>query len=102
MVSEINNIGKSNFSEIAKLQTSKTSSDTNETLEPINSFNDEDQAIVSAEAKLLNELNKFNSGAGNDVELAAANVMAKVTVEAEASVIKAKKDSLDTLLDLGK
>lgn len=65
---------------------------------PSDSFIEEDQAIISAEAMLQNELEKFNSGGDNFVELAAACVLSKITVEANVNVINAKKDAMDAIL----
>lgn len=64
------------------------------------SFIEEDQAIISAEAMLQNELEKFNSGGDNFVELAAACVLSKITVEANVNVINAKKDAMDAVLGM--
>lgn len=98
MVSSINNIEKSSF----QLPFSKRDLSTIYTLEPLNSFASEDEAIISSEAKLLNELDKFNSGADNDVDLALANVMAEFTVDAEVNVVQAKKDMIESILEIGK
>jgi len=67
--------------------------------EPLNSFETEDQAIISAEAKLLNELERYNSGEGNELDLALTCITSKNQVKAVANVINAKKDMLDTILD---
>lgn len=75
---------------------------TEEVQEPLNSFDIEDKAIISSQAKLLNELEKFNSGEGDAVDLAVAGIMAKTTVSAEVNVINTKKHMLDTILDMGK
>lgn len=68
---------------------------------PLNSFSEEDEAIISSEAKLQYELEKFNSGGDNFVELMGASVMAKTTVETEVSVINTKKDMMDEILKIG-
>lgn len=70
--------------------------------ESLNSFADEDEAIISSEASLLNELEKFNSGADNLVDLMGASMTSKFTVSAEVNVINAKKDMMDSILDIGK
>lgn len=72
-----------------------------EEFEPINSFSDEDEAIISSEAKLQYELEKFNADGNNFVDLAGASVMAKFTTEAEVSVINTKKSMMDTILEIG-
>lgn len=69
--------------------------------EPSNSFTDEDQAIISAEAMLLGEIEKFNSGGSDALDLALAGIKAKTTVQAEVNVINAKKHMFDTILDMG-
>jgi len=63
-------------------------------------FDIEDQAIISSQAKILNELEKFNAGEGNEVELALATVMGEVQVEASANVIKAKNEMMDAIMDM--
>lgn len=98
MISDINSVYQVGFQ--AQSYTSKQTP-VEETYEPASSFADEDQAIISSQAKLLNELDKFNSGADNYVELAVANVTAKFTAEAEVSVINTKKDMMDELLKIG-
>jgi hypothetical protein len=98
MVSSINNIGQSSFQpQISQPQFSST-----DTQESPTSFDDEDKAIISSQAKLLNELDKFNAGGDNVVDLAAACVMAKTTVSAEVDVINTKKHMIDDILDMGK
>jgi len=104
MVSGINNIVQSVFqpqiSSQGQLSTVNTADSTS--YEPLNSFADEDTAIISSQAKLLNELDKFNSGGDNDVDLAVAGVLAKNTVSAEVNVINTKKDMIDTVLNMAK
>lgn len=98
MISDINNIQQSNFQpQLYQSQAYKSDAG-----DPLNSFADEDQAIISSEAKLLNELDKFNSGTGDLVNLAATSVMSKFTIEAEVNVINMKKDMIDAILDIGK
>lgn len=67
--------------------------------EPLNSFDTEDQAIISSEAKLLNELDKYNAGQSNEIDLAVTCITSKNHVKAVARVIKTKKEMLDTILD---
>jgi hypothetical protein len=67
-----------------------------------NSFEVEDNAIISAQAKLLNELDKFNSGEGDAVDLAITGITSKHQVEAMVQVINTKKDMMDTILEIGK
>lgn len=96
--SRINNIQQGIFdSSIPRQQTPKS-----DMYNPSDSFIDEDQAIISSEAMLQNELEKFNSGGDNFVELAAACVLSKITVEANVNVINAKKDAMDAVLEIGK
>lgn len=98
MISDINKVYQIGFQPESYTQ-QKSSKDPS--YEPSSSFAEEDQAIISSQAKLLNELDKFNSGAGNDVDLAVANVMAKVTTEAEVNVINTKKNMMDEVLTIG-
>lgn len=93
MVSGINNIEKSVF--YPQYSVSKTSGGSS-----LLDFDLEDSAIISSEAKLLNELNKYNAGESDELNLALARVNAKNTVSAEVNVIQAKKDMFDEILDL--
>lgn len=70
--------------------------------EPLQSFDREDKAIISAEAKLLNEVDKYNNGESDELNLALTCLTSKHEVEAEASVIKTKKEMLDTVIDIYK
>ena len=63
-------------------------------------FDVEDEAIISAQAKILNELEKFNAGAGNELELALASVTGEIQVEAAATVIKTKDEMMDAVMDI--
>lgn len=102
MVSGINNIQPSSFQpQISPSQISVDPSAT-KSFEPLNSFADEDEAIISSEAKLLSELDKFNSGKGDAVNLAVTGEMTKFTVGAEVDVVNAKKDMIDSVLEMGK
>lgn len=97
MISDVNNIKESSFQpEISQRQAPSTSH-----FEPMNSFADEDEAIISSQAKMLNELDKFNAGADNLVNLVGASVNAKYTVQAEARVVDTKKEMIDTVLHMG-
>lgn len=98
MISDINNIQQSSFQ--APISQGQTLA--KDTFEPMNSFVDEDQAIISSQAKLQYELEKFNAGADNLVDLMGTCVSSKFTVEAEVNVIQAKKDMVDDILDIGK
>ena len=96
--SMINNIQQGLFDpQISQPQTPKS-----DMHNPSDSFIEEDQAIISSEAMLQNELEKFNSGGDNFVELAAACVLSKITVEANVNVINAKKEAMDAVLNIGK
>jgi hypothetical protein len=63
-------------------------------------FDVEDEAIISAQAKILNELEKFNAGAGNELDLALATVMGEIQVEAAATVIKTKDEMVAAVMDI--
>jgi len=65
-------------------------------------FDIEDDAIISSEAKMLNELEKFNAGTGDALNLAVACVEAKIAVGAQVNVINAKVDMLDEILEMGR
>ena len=67
--------------------------------EPLNSFENEDTAIISAQAKLLNELDKYNAGQSNETDLALTCINSKIQVNAAAKVINTKKEMMDTILD---
>lgn len=97
MVSSINNV-QQNIFQPQFAQQQFTAMDTQE---PPTSFESEDQAIISAEAKMQYDLEKFNSGGDNAVDLALSCVVAKNTVSAEVNVINAKKNMFDTILSLG-
>lgn len=96
MVSGINSIQAGTF----EPQISQRETRNQGNFESLTSFEQEDEAIISAEAKMLNELEKFNSGGDNLVDLAAATVMAKITTKAEVNVINAKKEMFDSILEM--
>lgn len=100
MASEINPTG-SIF--VNPMQGIKTNDNTAEKAVKIsfNSFEVEDKAIISAQAKLLNELDKFNSGQGDAVDLAITNITSQNQVESMVRVINTKKDMMDTILKIG-
>ncbi|EKE04234.1 MAG: hypothetical protein ACD_20C00095G0013 [uncultured bacterium] len=93
MIPEIGNITKLDYA----AQTIKSNTDIRR---PLTSFDVEDQAIISAQAKLLNELEKFNSGEGDIVNLAVQSAISELTVTANANVINTKKEMIDTILDI--
>lgn len=96
MISGINKVEQSSFQpEISQKQSAPPTQ-----FEPIDSFYEEDEAIISSQAKLQYELEKFNSGGDNSVDLALANVNAKTTANAEVNVINTKKNMLDVLLGM--
>lgn len=96
MISGINKVEQSSLQpEISQRQSSPPTK-----FEPIDSFYEEDQAIISSQAKLQYELEKFNSGGDNAVDLALANVTAKTTANAEVNVINTKKNMLNVLLGM--
>ena len=71
-------------------------------VEPLHSFDIEDKAIISAEAKLLNEMDKYNSGAGNAIDLALTRINSVNQVDATVNLINSKKDMFDKVLEIGK
>lgn len=99
MINEIT--GNSNIPKIyapsgIKLQTDNTYSST------LNNFDLEDKAIISAQAKMLNEMDKYNAGTGNEIDLAVSQILGKSQVEACANVINTKKEMFNSILKLGK
>ena len=70
--------------------------------QPLTSFDIEDKAIISAQAKLLNELDKFNSGEGDIIDLAVTRVESQNQVEAMVHVINTKTHMMDKILEIGK
>lgn len=101
MISDINSNIKSIQQSFLQPQIYQGQAPTAKPHESSISFEDEDQAIISSEANLMNELDKFNSGQGDAVDLAMAGVTAKITTQAEVNVINSKKHMYDTLLDMG-
>lgn len=67
--------------------------------EPLNSFETEDTAIISSQAKLLNDLDKYNSGQRDELDLALTCITSKNQVKAVARVIDTKKEMMDTILN---
>lgn len=96
MISNIDNIQQN----IIQPQFSQRQLSTTDMSESLTSFDVEDNAIISSQANMLNELDKFNNGGDNLVDLAGACVIAKTTVAAEANVINAKKNMFDIILDM--
>jgi hypothetical protein len=66
----------------------------------LTNFDVEDEAIISSQAKILNELEKYNSGDGNEIDLTLACKMGEVQVEAAAKVIKTKNEMMGTIMDM--
>ncbi|OGI03500.1 MAG: hypothetical protein A2Y25_10935 [Candidatus Melainabacteria bacterium GWF2_37_15] len=63
-------------------------------------FDTEDQAIISAQAKILNELDRFNAGEGNEIELALATITGEIQVKAAVHVIKTKNEMMDSIMKI--
>ena len=97
MISDVNSVGRAQFDPKVYQQQDAVKSH----FEPLTSFADEDEAIISSEAKMMNELDKFNAGGDNLLELVESSVNAKITTQAEARVIDTKKQMLDTILGMG-
>jgi len=97
MVSSIKNTDGIYFSPYSGGNTAQKAANTT-----LNSFDTEDKAIISAEAKLLNELDKFNSGQGDAIDLAVTSITSKHQVEAIVNVINTKDKMMDTVLEIGK
>jgi hypothetical protein len=66
----------------------------------LNNFDIEDESIISAQARILNELEKYNSGEGNELDLALTCKMGELQVEATINVIKTKNEMLDAVMDM--
>ncbi|MDD3013032.1 MAG: hypothetical protein PHC34_04950 [Candidatus Gastranaerophilales bacterium] len=97
MVSPINNTNGAYFNSYSGSNYVQKTENTS-----LNSFDTEDKAIISAQAKLLSELEKFNSGQGDAVDLAVTGITSKHQVEAMVNIINTKKDMMDTVLEIGK
>lgn len=97
MISDINKVGQSSF----QPEISPKQAPVKESFDSLISFDEEDEAIISAEAKMQYELEKFNAGGDNLLELIGASVNAKYTAQAEARVVDTKKEMLDTIMDMG-
>lgn len=96
MVSGVNNLGQYGVQpESYRRQLASTESSAS-----LTSFSVEDEAIISSEANLLNELEKFNSGEGDAIDLALASVMAKITVGAVVNVIQTQNDMFDSVMEM--
>lgn len=63
-------------------------------------FDIEDESIISAQAKILNELEKYNSGDGSELELAMACKLGELQVDAAATVIKTKDEMMDAIMEI--
>lgn len=64
------------------------------------SFEEEDKAIISAQAKLLNEIEKYNSGESDEIKLALTSIESKNQVKVAAKVIKSKIEAFDSILEI--
>lgn len=97
MISDINKVGQSSF----QPEISPKKAPSRESFDSFISFDEEDEAIISAEAKMQYELEKFNAGGDNLLELIGASVNAKFTTQAEARVVDTKKEMLDIIMGMG-
>lgn len=97
MISDINKVGQSSF----QPEVSPKQAPSKESFDSLISFDEEDEAIISSEAKMQYELEKFNAGGDNLLELIGASVNAKYTAQAEARVVDTKKEMLDIIMDMG-
>ena len=94
-ISGINGVNPVNY------QTQANNNQVSNTNTSDDNFDIEDNAIISAQAKLLNEFDKYNSGQGNEVDLAVTRVTSENQVKAMVNVINTKKDMMDSILKLG-
>jgi len=69
-------------------------------LEPPFVYENEDTAIISAEAKMLDELDRYNSGESNELKLVMTSNEAKYQVMANSRVIKVQKEITDSVMDM--
>ena len=99
MVSGIDSVNGSNYSPQIKFNNSTNTSVLSGSLD---NFDNEDHAIISAQAKLLNEMEKYNSGQGNEVDLAVIRIKSETQVKAEVNLINTKKEMLDSILQICK
>jgi len=63
-------------------------------------FGESDEAIISAQAKLMNALERFNNGEGDIIDLAVTSITSEIEVAANAHVINAQKHMMDKFIDL--
>jgi hypothetical protein len=89
----------SNISDYSPISTAKTSQSASSG--SLCNFDVEDQSIISAEAKMLNELDKYNNGESNEVNLAVTNITSKYQVEAAVNVINTKNDMMEKIMQIG-
>jgi len=68
---------------------------------PLQNFDVEDKAIISSQAKILNELDKYNNGQSDELNLALTTMTSKHQIEASLSVIKTKNELLDSIMKIG-
>lgn len=102
MVSGVSNVGQNIFEpQIAPPQILQPQSSITDAPESSTSFYAEDNAIISSQAKMLYELDKFNAGNDNLLDLAVSCVVAKYTASAEVNVINTKKEMMDDILKIG-
>ena len=80
----------SDFNETKKLETNKK-----------RSFEQEDQALISAQSKLLNEMERFNSGEGNIVDMSTTIAITTTQVDAAIKIMKVKYSILKDVMSLG-
>ncbi|MDD3149289.1 MAG: hypothetical protein PHV68_00495 [Candidatus Gastranaerophilales bacterium] len=60
----------------------------------------EDEAIISAQAKLLNELEKYNAGESDEIKLALTVEESTTQTEAMYNVIGAKNQMLNSIMQI--
>jgi hypothetical protein len=95
MVQSVNNIaGLSNYPSVdfTKSQQQQV---------PLQNFDIEDKAIISSQAKILNELDKYNNGQSDELNLALTTMTSKHQIEASLSVIKTKNEILSQITKIG-
>lgn len=63
-------------------------------------FDKEDQAIISSQARILIELEKYNAGEGNEIDLVIASSMGRAQVEAAAKAINSKGEMFDAIMEI--
>jgi len=94
LVTPVNPVNSANFF-ISGYQKGTMASEASASAPEIN-----DSAIISAQAKLLNELEKYNAGESDEISLAVTAITSKHEAEANVYALKVHKECMDSVLDI--